>query len=397
MITMHALEQEVKTCVEALVDRPVLTAADDRALLEQVRRHAPVLQNAFARFTGWRLQAFPDFARLVKTPARAEASHGLAWARGRTDYALLAWVLWYGDHTGGRKFTVSQVAEEIRVRSAADGDGAIEWSRRDQRLAARRVFRGLEAMGVLRLQDGSVDEWADDSGKRDALYAWGDAAWRLHVDLSAAELEARAEGRPVPPSASPGPADAGDEIRLYRTLLLNPALFRRDDPAAFRLVATPEGHAAVARNVRNLTGWELETTAEYARVLRRASSADAVQTPIALATALSHVVLLFCAVLRARHAEGRLVSAGGDAFLLDVGRVEQEVAELQARFGANWGKTLREKPVRTLAAELVAEMEALGLLRGSGQPGQYLVLPTAARLSAHYGDYGDDGDVDAEE
>lgn len=178
MITMHALEQEVKTCVEALIDRPVLTAADDRALLEQVRRHAPVLQNAFARFTGWRLQAFPDFARLVKTPARAEASHRLAWARGRTDYVLL----------------------------------------------------------------------------------------------------------------------------------------------------------------------------------------------------------------RARHAEGRLVSAGGDAFLLDVGRVEQEVAELQARFGANWGKTLREKPVRTLAAELVAEMEALGLLRGSGQPGQYLVLPTAARLSAHYGD-----------
>ena len=85
MITVQALEQAVKTCAEALVDRPILTAAEDRPLLEQVRRHAPALQNAFARFTGWRLQAFPEFARLVKTPARAEASHGLAWARGRTD------------------------------------------------------------------------------------------------------------------------------------------------------------------------------------------------------------------------------------------------------------------------------------------------------------------------
>jgi hypothetical protein len=31
-------------------------------------------------------------------------------------------------------------------------------------------------------------------------------------------------------------------------------------------------------------------------------------------------------------------------------------------------------------------MEAWGLLRGTGEEGQYLVLPTAGRLAAHYGD-----------
>ncbi|HYW10096.1 MAG TPA: hypothetical protein VE913_24225 [Longimicrobium sp.] len=39
--------------------------------------------------------------------------------------------------------------------------------------AAKRAARGRET-----LQDGSVEEWAGDNGKFDALYAWGGSAWR---------------------------------------------------------------------------------------------------------------------------------------------------------------------------------------------------------------------------
>lgn len=384
MITSEAAHREFRLCAEALVDRPVITAVDDWPLLEKVRRHAPALQATFARLTGWRLQAHAEFARLVKAPARAEASHGLEWARGRVDYALLAWVLWYGEHTGGRKFTVSQVAEEIKARSAApDGVPGLDWRSREQRLAARRVFRGLEEMGVLRLQDGSVDDWADETGKRDALYAWGAAAWRLHVAVPAAELERLAEGRPPPPA--PAQTAGTDEVRLYRTLLLNPAVFRRDDPAAFRLLEAPERRPEIERNLKYLTGWELERTAEYARVLRPARSDDAVQTPLPVASGLSHAVLCFCGLLRERQAAGRLVPAGGDWFLVHDGRIEQDVAELQARHGSRWGKGVREQSVRTLAQEVVGEMKAWGMMRDGDAPGEFLVLPTAARLAAHYG------------
>jgi len=390
MITSEAAHRDFRLCAEALIDRAIVTAESDRPLLDRIRRHAPALQSTFARLTGWRLQPHPEFARLVKAPARAEPSHGLAWARGRTDYALLAWVLWYGEHTGGRRFTVSQVVEEIRLRSATD-DGMpwLDWSTREQRLAARRVFRGLEEMGVLRLQDGSADEWTDENGKRDALYAWGAAAWRLHVGIPAAELERLAEGRGA--DAPPPAADGADEIRLFRTLLLSSALFRRDDPAAFRLLDDPEHRASIVRNLRYLTSWELEVTAEYARVLRPARSDDAVQTPIPLADGISHVVLCFCGLLRERQRAGRLVPVPGERFLVHVGRVEQDVAELQARHGAQWGKVLREKPVRTLTRELLDEMKAWGLMRGPDGDGQYLVLPTAARLAAHYG-----GDTETE-
>ncbi|MBV9108458.1 MAG: TIGR02678 family protein [Gemmatimonadetes bacterium] len=380
--TDTARAADFRICAEALIDRPMITAAEDRALLEKIRRHQPSLQSTFGRLTGWRVQAHPEFARLVKTPARAEASHGLAWAKGKLDYALLAWVLWYGEHTGGRKFTVSQIAEEIKLRSAGPDDPGLDWASRDQRLAARRVFRGLEEMGVLRLQDGSVDEWADENGKRDALYAWGAAAWRIHVGIPAAELERQAEGRSA--SASPAPSDGTDEVRLYRTLLLNPALFRRDDPAAFRLLQSPEFRARVLQNLKYLTNWELEVTPEYARILRPARSDDAVQTPIPVTSGLAHAVLCFCGLLRERQAVGRLVPAGGECFLIDESRIWQDVDELQKRFGAKWGKTMQQQKVSSLADEIVDEMKAWGLMRDTGVPGQYLVLPTAARLAAHY-------------
>lgn len=385
-----ARSADFRLCAEALIDRPIVTAADDRALLEKIRRHQPALQAAFGRVTGWRVQAHPEFARLVKTPARAEASQRLAWAKGKLDYALLAWVLWYGEHTHGRKFTVSQIAEEIKLRSAAADDAGLDWDSHAQRLAARRVFRGLEEMGVLRLQDGSVDEWADRNGKRDALYAWGAAAWRIHVGIPAAELERLAEGHPAP--VSPAPPQGTDEIRLYRTLLLNPALFRRDDPAAFRLLSSQESRARIVQNLKQLTSWELEVTPEYARVLRPARSDDALQTPIPVTSGLAHAVLCFCGTLRERQAAGRLVSAGGECFLVDESRVWQDVDDLQKRFGAKWGKTMREQKVDSLADDIVDEMKAWGLMRDTDVPGQYLVLPTAARLAAHYA-----GDADSDD
>ncbi|HEY7766748.1 TIGR02678 family protein [Longimicrobium sp.] len=382
MITSEAAHRDFRLCAEALIDRPIVTATDDRPLLDRIRRHQPALQSTFGRLTGWRVQAHPEFARLVKTPARAEASHGLAWARGRTDYALLTWVLWYGEHTGGRRFTVSQIAEEIKLRSTGPGDPGLDWASRDQRLAARRVFRGLEELGVLRLQDGSVDEWADENGKRDALYSWGDAAWRLHVGIPASELERLAEGRPSSPS--PAPPEGTDELRLYRTLLLNPALFRRDDPAAFRLLDAKESLARVIHNLKYLTNWELEVTPEYARVLRPPRSDDAVQTPIAVTSGLAHAVLCFCGLLRERQQAGRLVSAGSETFLIDESRIWQDLDELQKRFGAKWGKTMQQQKVSALADDVVAEMKAWGLMRDTDVPGQYLVLPTAGRLAAHY-------------
>jgi uncharacterized protein (TIGR02678 family) len=385
VITSEAQHREFRLCAEALIDRVGITAAADRPLLEQVRRHGPALQSAFSRFAGWRVQTHAEFARLVKTPARTEASHGLSWAKGRLDYALLAWVLWYGDHTGGRRFTVSQIADEIKQRSAApDGTGGLDWAAHGERLAARRVFRGLEEMGVLRLQDGSVDEWADETGKRDALYAWGAASWRLHVDLPAGELEALAEGRTVA-SPSPAPPEGTDDVRLFRTLLLNPALFRRDDPAAFRLLDGAERRARVERDLTYLTNWKLEVTAEYARVLRPARSDDLVQTPIPLASGLSHAVLCFCGLLRERQRAGRLVPAGGERYLLHESRIEQDVAELQARFGEMWGKTLREQKVSLLMRDLLDEMKGWGLMRGPDEGGHYEVMPTAARLAARYG------------
>ncbi|HEX6041803.1 DUF2398 family protein, partial [Longimicrobium sp.] len=107
---------------------------------------------------------------------------------------------------------------------------------------------------------------------------------------------------------------------------------------------------------------------------------------------LSHAVLCFCGLLRERQRENRLITAGGDWFVIHESRILQDVADLQEQFGAKWGKGLREQKPGSLMEDVVGEMKAWGMMRGPDAHGQYEVLPTAGRLAAHYAD--DDADRD---
>ncbi len=65
------------------------------------------------------------------------------------------------------------------------------------------------------------------------------------------------------------------------------------------------------------------------------------------------------------------------------------MAELQARFGPKWGKTMRDERIRSLTRELVDEMKAWGLMRGPTPAGSTPCSPTAARVAAHYAGEGE--------
>ncbi len=215
-------------------------------------------------------------------------------------------MLWYGEHTGGRKFTLSQIAEEIRIRTAAPGGvPGVDWASRDQRLAARASSAGWRRW---RGAPPGRQRRGVDRRERQARRAVRLGRGRVEAERGhpPAELERLAEGRATAPH--PAQAEGTDEIRLYRTLLLNPAFFRRDDPAAFRLFDDAEKRAHVARQVRNLTHWELEVTAAYAAARPAAPTTRCRRDPAPFRDLARGAVLLRAA---ARAAGGGAAGAGG--------------------------------------------------------------------------------------
>lgn len=390
--------EEFRAAATALIDSTIIASEHDRITHQRIRRNLSALNAWFSDRTGWRIQDHAEFVRLVKTPARAEPAHASPWARDRRDYELLAWVLWYGEHTGGRRFIISQMAEEIRVRSGhEDAEASFDWLRQAERRRLVRVLDALVAMGIIRIMDGSLDEWNAEEGKRDALCEWGAAAWQLHVPFRPELLERLARGEvetvPQPEVVPPSP-----RMRLYRHLLLGSGCFRRDDPEAFdELVRDPETTRTIAADLLDHTGWELEITPAYARLLRVPGEAEAVRPPIPADSSLGHIVLLLCGAIRALREDGGLTPLGGDWFAIGRAGLEVLISELQDAHGDGWKKDYRIHTAEWIAEEVIPEMVQWGLLRGPNDDGMMQITPLVARLSAVYVDQpATDGADDAE-
>lgn len=374
---------EFRLAATAVLENDVVaagTAHDSHAL---VRRQTQHLNAWFGSRAGWRLDEHPEFVRLLKLPARPEPSLFAMWAHGARDYELFAWVLWYSERHGARKFRLSDLAAQIRDRSGTHGGPAFDWLRHDDRLRLRRVMEALERMGAVRIWDGSAHEWAQDEGKKDALCEWGALTWQIRVPYTSATLAALGAGtstRVPPPEVAPVPA----RMRLYRALLLTPACFRRDDPEAFSILNEPDELRKVAADLLDHTGLELEVTTSYARLLQSTAQSEAVIAPIPVGGSEGQLIMLLCGELRALRDEDALTPLEDDWYAVPAAMIEIALGHMKDRHAGNWKKEFRTWSTRRLLGHVVPEMRRWGLLRGPDEHESYEVSPLAARLDGFY-------------
>ncbi len=384
MPTLDVRLEEFREAAGALLDSVVVAPRANGEAYARIRRQTQRLNAWFAKHTGWRVEEHPEFVRLVK-PAVWAPCHAPEWAADRRDYELFAWILWYGEQAAGRRFTLSILAEEIRSQSGKeDPDQAFDWKKLQERRRLVRMLQQMETLGVIRVRDGSFQEWQDEVGKLDALCEWGAIGWSLHLTLPSASLERLAQGESLrcvaTPQAQPAPL-----VRAYRQLLLTPALFRRDDPQAFDAVTSdPEVRRQIAVNLLDHTGWEMEATTSYVRLLRTGGRAETERMPLRTDSSESHVILLLCGALREAAGRGDLQSAGGDHFVVLLDDLELLMMPLRERFSENWRKDLRSFTGTKLLDLVLPRMLRCGLLRPSEEENRYLVSPLCARLQGFY-------------
>lgn len=371
-----------------LLDRAAVLAAAEPVAYRRIRLHYEAVRRWFGERAGWPVVMTRELVRLIKTPAVPTTGEGFRWAQSPLDYELFIWTLWYGEQTGADQFILSELVQELAASVAASvGSGHLDWDSYTHRQALRRALVALEEMGALRRLDGSVEEWAS-GGEGNTLYEFAPLAPYLSVYLPEAVYVGlvHAADRSVLQQTLPGAG--GPEQRLYRHLLLSPALYAADDPEAFALLRGRDRRRSIAADIAGHLGWDLELTGSHASLLRPAASEAGEAGIFPFRGALSHVVLLLSGVLRERVATGQLSPDRFDRLAISPAALERELVGLSQRWGTNWGSTLGRMPVRQLADELAGVMGDWGLLAGPDADGQYTILPLAARLQ---GSYRDDG------
>ncbi|GER86494.1 hypothetical protein KDW_06560 [Dictyobacter vulcani] len=375
-----------------LLERELIQAKQGD-LFRLVQHHYYRLQNWHDQHTGWRIQRSSKVIRLERRLSATTPGYLYDRLREPRDFACLTWILWYAENRqlSGRgndqQFLLSQLAEQIQEQAMGDG-GAFDFRRPGDRYSIQRALNYLEGLGGLQLVDGQAREWVAQVVDADVLYEFTEVSRSLIASLRIDQVTQLAEeladaGAIVKPSRISMVSGVPDLIRAWRALLLGPALFKFDDPAAF--VAVQQHADRLATELLATFGWLLDLRHDYACIVRASGSNNG---PVSVLTPYGtndQIALLLCTAIREQIQQG--IWSGPDANGCLLVATEDMAAlfySVRERYGDNWGNEARSRSSQSLLNDVYRKMRQMGVIRGPGDSGHVLVLPTAARYRATY-------------
>jgi uncharacterized protein (TIGR02678 family) len=366
---------ERRIAARHLLAAPMLTAAQQPAELDLVRRHAAALKSMFASQLGYALIVESRFARLVKAPLPASAP--VRPARRVTDdspftaatYVHLALtcaaLLAPG---GGEQILISALVDQIRADAAQQSititDGI---SDRRQLVTALRL---LVAWGVVSETDGSLTAWSERP-EDEALLSIN-RPLLIHLlpsplhQFTAAE-DTWSQLQPEPPRR-----------RLRQRLVENPAVFRAELPDDELDVLSRERHE-LARHLDENFGLVLEVRAEGVLAYDPSGTLTDLDFP-GTGSAKQAALLLLDELTMALQpsAESAVLVDGSPlpAALAAWSQVDAVLGELTTRYRAAW-KGVYGQSLDTLRTDVVDLLVALRLGRPTAEG--LAIFPFAAR------------------
>lgn len=387
----RAAMQDVQAAYRALLDDFAVIAAENPDVFRTIRMRYKEMRTWFYDMTGWWLVVNTDCAYVAKYPAAVLPWHGFDVDRERPlqsplDYELMVWALWYGerkplDHTFLIGMLASDIAEEARPYVGA---GHIDWNQRPHRESLVRAMRLLEHIGAVRRLDGEADWFERDGMDADTVYEFTPVA-RIMRTQSASEL--LPTGIEIPTAAQARPLTVRQ--RLYRSLLTLPAMLAELEPEAFALLQRMDQRIAIAADLEEHLGWQLELTLTYAALLRQRESGA--QPSFPTGHVVSRIALLLCQHFRAvvtgkARGVGGLAPDGFDRVLISRERFQSELGRVKQKYDKWWGATTRARGLTSLADEVLDCMRGWRIASGPADDGQITIYPTAARFAAVYTD-----------
>lgn len=385
-----------------LMENEVITRNRNPDWFRLINNQFAALQSWHDVHTGWRIRRTPAVIRLVRTPSAFIPGYVFRTLYKPRDFACFVWTLWYAESRvmSGRgneqQFLMSQLAEQLQEQTnigrLAPHVAALDFRKQDDRYSLSRALKALQDLGGLQLVDGGTEDWVLQQGENDALWEFTEVTRSLMLSLDLQKVLAAGElldGDPytIRPTLLPD-QDSSDTLqRAWRTLLLGPALFHYDDPAAF--VALQQNVEQVRRNLAETFGWELDLRYEYAQVIRASGTTQGPVTLLNLTGAADQAALLVCDVIRQKIANGEwrpqpIGSERDGCLLVSAGDVSEVFRQVRERYEPRWGNTARKEGFHRLLNSVYEKLRQAGLMRGPDRNGNVLLLPTVARYSVSY-------------
>jgi uncharacterized protein (TIGR02678 family) len=394
MLVQHTA-RDVLLAHAALLDSVIVAQQNDQEAFRLVKAHIKELEQWHEQHTGWRVQRGSAFFRLERhlhmiLPVFVDEK--LKEAR---DFACLAWILWFAEkrYLAGlgkhQQFLLSQLTEELQIQTQAISEAGLDIRNVQDRYSMRRSLEYLIDLGCLQMLEGEIKKWSDSSNQEhEILFEFTPLAHSLIEALNEKRITALHRSQleypwPAPPQTLPSLVhEIPPLVRVWRALLLGPALLRYDDAEAFLALTKQSGH--IHEELGETFGWSLELNRDYACVVRGGGISTGTGAAISFNGAFDQILLLLCGKFRDQVQNEQWTPDSYGCIGVTQWQILPLFNDLRQRYGACWGATVQNINAEKLLEEIYQRMRQTGLLRGPDAEGNILILPTSARYSVSY-------------
>lgn len=346
--------------LQKLLDRFWICRETDPETYTTLRRTLPQHRQFLNEQLGWNLVENDRIIKLEKVPPKAAPWMGIADFQDPLDYCLLCGLLLYlADLDDGEQFLLSHLTETLE--SLLSDVVAVDWTRFPHRKSLVRVLRHAQERQLLVVYDGVSDGFGNDR-TQEVLYEntglcreypihHGRSIQNCHsvADFEAASLDGAESNR--------------RRQRVYRQLLLSPALYWTEDNHSDYDYLKNQ-HFRIGKYLQEAVDGQLEVHYNGAFLVLEQENRFSVTHP--RESALSDVVVLLCAQLREKIAQGIWPRQGDDTVVLTCREFARELEECRRQSERGWGRTLRETAPERLLAQVLEYMEGWMLLSCQG-------------------------------
>ena len=376
-------QDELRHATRALLQEPFVDA--EHPAFRLVRRHESELARRVGALWGYRLEATPRFARLLKRPTEAGLRRPLRirpgsvsgrqrprdeWPRLDRSRATLLFLTIAALERGGQQTVVGELARAVAEAGAGCEPAiGVDFERRSERLAFADVLDLLCEWGVLRMDDGArVSFVADAPGEDEALFTIDRRRLASLLLDPFRALQACESADLLDHEHEYAPTDEGRNLRLRHRL----ARMMTEDPVLYlerlsedELAYFQRQRSYLESGVAELTGLVPERRAEGTACIDRDRALT--DLPFPANSTRKQVALLLCDVL----AEGPATITGE--------QLREAVRTLVERHGLSWNRRVDDpREVDMLledAIEVLANVDLIERVDGAIRP-----LPLCGRF-----------------
>ncbi|NMB24629.1 MAG: TIGR02678 family protein [Firmicutes bacterium] len=348
---------------------------------QMVREREPVLRAYFLEKLGFHLIVHRRFAKLEKLPARPEAWMGIQDFQHTRDYVLFCCLLAFLENKAvDEQFLMSELCEELE--GLYPPGESLDWTHYEHRRSLVRVLLLATEVGILQVVEGDVAEFGNREDY-EVLYEVPAVSRYFMRPLDADLLVARDQDALLQPQHEQSDAEVGEwrRHRVYRQLLLSPAMYRWD---------TNDSDFLYLRNYRHRIREDIESHTEYQFELYKNVALLTMPERRARFTlfpdnrAISDIGLQFAAMVR------KLVDEAGLS-VDDEGRIrltsvdfEDLVLRCWEQYGHGWSKQYREGLVTATARDLEELLANWKMLSRDAETGTLFLMPLLGRTVGEY-------------